>query len=78
MESISLWGTIYALSQGAKLLGAEDQGDLVCFTLSDDARPYLRAYELGKCVCNLRDAQRAHREVTTAIKVARGQSTWRT
>jgi hypothetical protein len=77
METISLWGTVYALTQGAKLLGAVDEGDAVVFMLTDDAEPYLRQYELGKCQCNLRDAQRAHREVTTALKVARGQSTWR-
>jgi hypothetical protein len=73
MESISLWGTVYSLTQGAELLGAVDQGDLVCFTLSDDARQFLRDYEAGRCWCNLRDAVHAHTQVTAAIRQARGQ-----
>jgi hypothetical protein len=73
MQSISLWATVFAITKGAKLLDVEDLGDLVRFTLSDDAEKHIRAYEVGKCVVNLRDAVRARHEVTLAIKAARRQ-----
>jgi hypothetical protein len=76
IETRSLWCGVYMICRGWPLLGVELRDGVAYFRFDRGSQRDMHAYHAGRALVELSDANKAHTEITVALKQARGQEVW--